>query len=229
MRVAVVTVGDELLAGDTVNTNAAWLGEQVSSRGATVERVTVVPDRVTDVASIVDSYRRSYDAVVVTGGLGPTHDDVTMAGIAAAFDRELEVSEAAARWLEETGGYARDELADGTVLLPAGASPLHNEVGVAPGCVLESVYVLPGVPEEMRAMFAKIAAAFDGQLTHVRELHSDEPESALVDRLRTVQDRFDVKVGSYPGDGVRIKLEHAEEAVVTEAAAWLNERLDGGE
>src|SRR6056297_2293630 len=124
MRVALVTVGDELLAGDTVNTNAAWLGSRLAERGATVERVTVVPDRLADIARVVNEYRAEHDAVVVTGGLGPTHDDVTMDGVAAAFGREVVKSEAALEWIETHGGYTREDLVEGTAEIPAGARML---------------------------------------------------------------------------------------------------------
>jgi molybdenum cofactor synthesis domain-containing protein len=99
MRVALVSVGDEILAGDTVNTNATWLSQQLNARGATVERVTVVPDRIADIARVVNEYHAAYDAVIVTGGLGPTHDDLTMEGIGAAFGRAVERNEAALEWL----------------------------------------------------------------------------------------------------------------------------------
>jgi molybdenum cofactor synthesis domain-containing protein len=223
MRVALVTVGDELLAGDTVNTNAAWLGEQLTHRGVAVERVTVVPDRVPVVARVVNEYRAEYDAVLVTGGLGPTHDDVTMEGVAAAFGREIEHSDAALAWLEREGGYHRDDLAEGTAEIPAGAEPLHNEVGVAPGCVAGSVYVLPGVPAEMEAMFEQVAADFSGTRRHVELVDVDEPESALVDRFAELRERFDVTVGSYPGETVRVKLQDEDQAAVEAAAEWLRE------
>jgi molybdenum cofactor synthesis domain-containing protein len=229
MRVALVTVGDELLAGDTVNTNAAWLGERVTERGATVERVTVVPDRIGDIARVVNEYRAEYDAVVVTGGLGPTHDDVTMDGVAAAFGREVTRSEEALEWLESEGGYTREDLAEGTADIPAGAEMLPNHAGVAPGCVLEQVYVLPGVPAEMKAMFETVADRFSGERRHVETVEADEPESALLDRVRDVRERFDVKVGSYPGETVEIKLESTDEAAVRDAAAWLGERIESPE
>ncbi|MFC7155346.1 competence/damage-inducible protein A [Halomarina halobia] len=224
MRVAVVTVGDELLAGETVNTNAAWLGERLTARGATVERVVTVPDRIEDIASVVREYHGEYDAVVVTGGLGPTHDDLTMDAVAAAFDRELERSEEALAWLEEHGGYVREDLTAGTADLPAGARVLHNEVGVAPGCVLESVYVLPGVPAEMKAMFGLVAEEFAGTRRYVETVAVDEPESALLDRFEELRDRFDVTVGSYPGDYVRVKVRGEDRGAVEAAAAWLRER-----
>ncbi len=226
MEVAVVTVGDELLAGDTINTNAAWLGAQLTERGADVERVTIVPDRVADVARVVNEYRAEYDAVVVTGGLGPTHDDVTMEGVAAAFGCDLVESEAVRRHLTDEGGYAAADLAAGTIEIPEGARPLHNEAGVAPGCVMGTVYVLPGVPTEMKAMFEAVAEEFDGESDHVVVVRAAEPESALLDRIDGVRERFDVTVGSYPGEGVRLKLAGGDPKTVEAAADWLRERVE---
>jgi molybdenum cofactor synthesis domain-containing protein len=226
MEVALVTVGDEILAGDTVNTNAAWLGERLTDRGASVERATVVPDRVADIARVVNEYAAEYDGVVVTGGLGPTHDDVTMEGVAAAVGRSVETSEAALEWLTGEGGYAREDLAAGTAAIPEGARPLHNEVGVAPGCVVENVYVLPGVPDEMEAMFDEVETEFEGVRQHVGFVTVEEPESALVGRFEELQERFDVKVGSYPGESVRVKIASEDEAAVEEALAWLRDNAE---
>ncbi len=228
MEVALVTVGDELLAGDTVNTNAAWLGRRLAERGVAVERVTTVPDRIEDIAGVVSEYRERYDAVLVTGGLGPTHDDVTMAAVAAAFDRDLERNGAVLEWLAENGGYSREDLTEGTAHIPAGARPLHNEVGVAPGCVVENVYVLPGVPAEMKGMFEGVAEEFSGEADHVEFVDADEPESRLLDRFEALQERFDVKVGSYPGEIVRVKLA-GERDEVERAAAWLREHVTAPE
>ncbi|AKU07271.1 MULTISPECIES: competence/damage-inducible protein A [Haloferax] len=229
MQVAVVTVGDELLAGDTVNTNAAWLCTELTERGVSVERVTTVPDRVADIARVVNEYHAEYDAVVVTGGLGPTHDDVTMEAVAAAFGRSLERNPDAEEWLETNGGYSAADLVEGTTDLPAGSRMLPNDEGVAPGAVVGSVYVLPGVPGEMKAMFARVADEFAGERTHVRFVHTSEPESSLIERFEAVQSEFDVTVGSYPGDHVRIKLAGADEGTVESAAAWLEARVESYE
>jgi molybdenum cofactor synthesis domain-containing protein len=226
MDVAVVSVGDELLAGDTVNTNAAWLGEQLTDRGVSVERVTVVPDRIADIARVVNEYAAEYDAVIVTGGVGPTHDDMTMDAVAAAVGRELDPDERVLEWLAEEGDYTRADLTDGTAELPAGARPIHNTVGVAPGCVVENVYVFPGVPKEMKAMFESVADDFEGEIRRVERVDVDEPESALIDRLYELQERFDVKAGSYPGDQVQVKIESTDEEAVEAAAAWLRENSE---
>ncbi len=224
MKVALVTVGDEILDGDTVNTNAAWLGRQLADRGVDVERVTVVPDRTAEIARVVNEYRAAYDAVIVTGGLGPTHDDLTMEGVAAALGTTLEESAAAAEWLAGDG-YAAGDLAAGTTLLPAGAQLLPNPEGVAPGCVIDGVYVLAGVPEEMKAMWAEVAEDFSGEPKYVEVVRADEPESALLDRVADARNRFDIDIGSYPGETVRLRVKGRDEAAVADAAAWLRERV----
>lgn len=226
MRVALVTVGDEILAGDTVNTNAAWLGRQLADRGVDVGRVTVVPDRIGDIARLVNEQRAEFDAVIVTGGVGPTHDDVTMDGVAAAFGREMVPNADAEAWIAECGDYAVADLTEGTTHLPAGARFLPNPEGVAPGAAVESVYVMPGVPTEMKGMFETVAAEFEGEPTHVEVVRTSEPESALLDRIGAVREAFDVTVGSYPGEDVRLKVMAADAETAAAAAAWLRERVD---
>ena len=100
MDVALLTVGDELLSGDTANTNATWLARQLSDAGATVTRILTVPDDEAVIADAVARYHAAFDAVVVTGGIGGTPDDVTKAAVARAFDRELVVPEAVRAHLE---------------------------------------------------------------------------------------------------------------------------------
>jgi molybdenum cofactor synthesis domain-containing protein len=225
MRVALVTVGDEILAGDTTNTNGAWLSEQLTDRGATVERITVVPDRVADIAKVVNEYRAAYDAVVVTGGLGPTHDDVTMEAVAAAFGTDLAPDETVRERLRERG-YEDGSLAPGTVHLPERSEALPNPEGVAPGCVVGTVYVLPGPPAEMRGMFEHVRDHFGGDTTHVETVVTPEPEKQLLDRIAGVRERFDVRLGSYPGETVRLKLQGEDPEEVAAAADWLGERVD---
>ncbi|MEF8780698.1 MAG: molybdopterin-binding protein [Haloferacaceae archaeon] len=226
MDVAVVTVGDELLAGDTQDTNSTWLCRRLTERGVRVRRVTTVPDEVGEIARVVNEHRAEYDAVITTGGLGPTHDDVTMEAVAAAFGRDVEPHDGALEWLEEHGGYSAEELVSGTTNLPAGARMLPNEEGVAPGAVVESVYVLPGVPGEMKAMFELVAEEFSGRQTYTAFVRANEPESELIDLMVELQELFDVAVGSYPGDHVRVKLTADHPETVEEAASWLRERVD---
>ncbi|TQQ79853.1 competence/damage-inducible protein A [Halonotius terrestris] len=225
MNVAIVTIGDELLAGETVDTNGAWLAEQLAARGCTVERITTLPDRIEDIAKVVNEYRAAYDAVLVTGGLGPTHDDMTMAAVARAVGREIEHHPEAEAWLTEEGGYSADNLDEGTTYLPAGARMLPNEVGVAPGAVVESIYVLPGVPAEMKEMFERVATEFSGDPIYTTTVVADEPESQLLDRLADVRQRYAVDVGSYPGEFVRVKFRGTDPDAVDNAAEWFAEQV----
>jgi len=225
MDVVVVTVGDELLAGDTTNTNMAWLGRQLAERGATVRRGLVLPDELDVIADAVRDLAAEYDAVVVTGGIGPTHDDITMDAVAAAFDRDMAEHPEAVRYFHDHDTYQFDQLTDGTAHLPADARLVRNPEGVAPGAVVENVYVLPGVPDEMHAVFGEVADEFTGTRVHVEVVESELPESRLIEYLDGVQDEFDVRVGSYPGDGVRIKIQSTDVDEVDGAAAWLRDRV----
>ena len=240
VQVAIITVGDELLAGDTENTNASWLARQLVGRGATVTRVLVVPDDPAVIADYVGRWSDEFDAVLVTGGLGGTHDDVTVRAVADAFGRELVVDPAV---LEEVTATARafaeanPDLTDAYDLdldleawaeLPTGARPIENAEGLAPGCVLDGVYVLPGVPDEMRATFEAVADEFGGDAVS-ETLYTPAPEGALTETLAGLDDRFDVAVGSYPaprGTLGRVKVTGTDPDEVTAAAAWLRERME---
>jgi len=239
MEAALITAGEELLAGDTENTNATWLAAQLADRGVTVKRILVIPDDRETLANHVCEYSDRWDAVVVTGGIGSTPDDVTMEAVADAFDRELVVSdvalEAVRRRLAELHERVPeldvdvDERAEATV--PAGSRPLLNEEGLAPGCVLENVYVLPGIPGEMKAMFAAVADEFDGE-TVSETLYTVEPESNIVPALTAARERFDVSVGCYPDRDQRfnrLKLAGTDADAVAEATAWLREEVDASE
>ncbi|GAB6860198.1 competence/damage-inducible protein A [Haloplanus litoreus] len=239
MEVAILTVGDEVLAGDTENTNATWLAGRLTDAGATVVRILTVPDDRDLIAETVREWSDSFDAVVVTGGLGGTHDDVTADAVADAFGRELVVDPTVREDVIETVASYRDENpdlveahdldidVDAWAALPAGSRPLVNPEGLCPGCVLENVYAFPGVPAEMRALFELVAPEFGGDAVSTT-LHTPQPEGSMVETLAGVRERFDVTVGSYPSSGGRnrLKLTGTDAETLAEAAAWLRERVD---
>ncbi|WP_363467927.1 competence/damage-inducible protein A [Halogeometricum borinquense] len=233
MNVAIVTVGNELLAGDIENTNATWLAQELTERGVKVARVITIPDEETTIAETVRVWSMSFDAVVVTGGLGGTPDDLTMPGVAAGLDRELTVDPVAAadveatidRILERKPDIEFDLKVEWYASMPAGATPIPNPEGLAPGCVAENVYVLPGIPEEMRAVFDNVADDFGGTVA-TTTFYTPEPEGAMAEPLATVATEFGVRVGSYPnrnGARTRIKLTATDAAVLDEASSWLVE------
>lgn len=160
--VAIVSVGNELLYGETVDTNAAWLGKELTGWGLRVVRGYTVGDRAPEIREAVTDAMRVADAVVVSGGLGPTSDDVTkpavaeLAGLRLIVDRTVE--EAVRTRFERFGFAEVPESSRGQAEVPEGATALRNDHGTAPGLVIEhegrSLVLLPGVPRELRGIVA---------------------------------------------------------------------------
>lgn len=226
MHVELVTIGDELLRGTTVNSNAAWLGSELAQRGVTVTRTTVIPDDVATIAEVVNAARERVDAVITTGGLGPTPDDRTMEGIASARGVELTTHPDAIAWIETETTYAIDDLAPGTLDLPEGCRMIPNEVGLAPGAIIDDIYVLPGVPEEMEGMFGVVADEFRGEPTYEIVVEVVQPEREIAPLLAELEQRADLLIGSYPGETVRVRIIGHDEHAVEDAASWLRERVE---
>ncbi len=240
MEVAILTVGDEILAGDTVNTNATWLASEIHDRGGSVRRILTVPDDVEIIANRVRKWHESFDAVIVTGGLGGTPDDVTMDAVAMALDRKLVLDtevrellrEKTRKFVEEnpelTDEYELDLSADEAAELPEGGRPLVTDAGWAPGCAVANVYAFPGIPREMKAMFEFVADEFRGDVVS-ETMYTPAPEGALGGILEEVRERFDVAVGSYPGmgdDPGRLKVTSTDADEVTAAATWLRNNVE---
>ncbi len=159
-RAWIVTIGNELLVGRIVNTNAAWLAERLTLLGALVRRIVTVADDLDEIAQAFREAAAAADIVVSTGGLGPTDDDMTMEGLALAAGRPLVLHPEALRMIERfyrARGYSLTRERVKMAWLPAGARPIPNPVGAAPGAHLwlgrAQVFALPGVPAEMKAMF----------------------------------------------------------------------------
>lgn len=244
MRVEIVAVGDELLSGAVVNGNAAWLGESLTGAGFDVARGSTVGDATTDIVAVITSAIWHADAVVVTGGLGPTSDDrtrealATSAGVPLGHDDEAERRVRAFYAAPGRPRLRAESLRMADV--PAGATLLPNPVGSAPGLLIEidgcPVYALPGVPAEMRGMvadsvlpdLARRAGRPDVAVT--RTLHTAVAyESGVAERLRPFEARLDASTGmalaylAAPGR-VRVRLTaHAADRAAADA------RLDDAE
>ena len=172
-EVEIISVGNELLIGKVVNTNAQWLARRCTTLGMKVRRITVVGDSLEEISSAVkEALSRRPRFIITTGGLGPTFDDKTLEGIALCLGRELKVDgdalnmvKDAYRRLVEEGRIEGYELTPHRVKmarLPEGAKPLANPVGVAPGVAMNvdgtTIIALPGVPAEMKAIFEESVA-----------------------------------------------------------------------
>jgi nicotinamide-nucleotide amidase len=173
MDVELITIGDELLLGFTIDTNAAHLARELASIGVGIRRRATVGDTAEDIASAVGEALARTGAVITTGGLGPTSDDLTKASIASIFGRGMRLDEDHVAWMEQRWqqrfNRRMPESNRAQAMLPEGATKLVNNHGSAPGIWLEDedgrwVAMLPGVPREMRGMLA------DTLLPRLREL-----------------------------------------------------------
>ncbi len=168
VQMEIICVGNELLIGKTLNTNAQWLAKRATSLGIAVKRITVVGDDVDEIACAVrEALERNSRFILTTGGLGPTFDDKTLEGIAKAINRKLELNEKALEIIRKkyeeyakVGKIGTAEMIPHRVKmakLPEEAEPLPNPVGTAPGVLVELsgtyLIALPGVPSEMEAIF----------------------------------------------------------------------------
>ncbi len=157
-RAAILTVGDELLAGRTINTNAAWLGDELGRHGYNVVRAETIPDDEEEIARTICRLADAADLVVVTGGLGPTQDDLTREGLARAAGVALREDRGLLTQIAERTQHRAQERNARMALVPVGGAAFENPVGTAPGLRLTvagtPVYALPGPPAELRAVFA---------------------------------------------------------------------------
>jgi molybdenum cofactor synthesis domain-containing protein len=228
---AILTIGDEVVSGDIQNTNAAWLARRLESLGVRVVLAAAVPDEVTAIAEVVNRERARVDRLVVTGGLGGTPDDLTREALAAAFGvPQRDVPELAA---DLRARFPRHpDYAARWAQLPVGSSPLTNPKGGAPGFRIENVWVLPGLPAEMEAMFDHYADEFRGEhpISAWRRAYATR-ESEIVTVLAGATVRWpEVHIGSYPrflpgGPEVEIVLKSEDEDALAAAVAWLEPQL----
>jgi nicotinamide-nucleotide amidase len=234
MRTAVVlTVGDEIVSGDVENTNASWLGRRLAALGIGVKLIAAIRDDVEEISAFLRAERPRAGYVFVTGGLGGTPDDITREGVAAAFGVPCKEIPAVATTLRERfEPRGLGEYAARWACLPLGAEPLENPLGGAPGFVLENVFVFPGLPREMEAIFDSVAGRFRGQPIGTWRRSYRTGEGQIVEVLEEATRRHPaVTVGSYPrflsdGPEVEVVLKSSDEDALARAVEWIEASLD---
>jgi len=222
---AIIVVGNEILSGKAEDTNSRFLIAELRGLGVQLQRLVVVPDVLDDVAAVVRECSARFDHVFTSGGVGPTHDDLTFAAVARAFDVPLRRHAALEAVLREAYGARLTEPHLRMADLPDGAELVGG--GRWPAVRCRNVYVLPGVPEFFRRKFASIRERFTASPFHVREVITSLDEGLLAPHLDRVVEAFpDVAVGSYPrlvGERWRVKviLESRDETRAAAARAAL--------
>ncbi|NBX53140.1 MAG: competence/damage-inducible protein A [Proteobacteria bacterium] len=199
-----IIIGDEILSGRTVDQNLNFLAKNLSEIGIILKEVRVVGDIEAEIISTINELRNKYNYIFTSGGIGPTHDDITSMSVAKAFNQPLILNDIAKKILihhygENNVNEARMKMA----YLPKNASLLDNPVSSAPGFVIENVFVMAGVPKIFQAMFkASINFLKTGEKILSRELKISLTESIIAKDLSNLQLQFpDISMGSYPFEG----------------------------
>ena len=212
MQVELITIGDELLYGKTLDTNATYIAEKLGEIGATVVRMTTIGDTLENIEKALRAAMRSVDAVVVTGGLGPTPDDVTRQAAAQTFGLKMIFREDIYRDIEmrwKRRGRPVPESAKILALVPEGTEVIKNAVGAAAGLKIKhentTFFFLPGVPDEMRSMMDDCVLPFLTEKAAGRALRhrllktAGITESAIHEKLKGVEERIQgVKIAYLP-------------------------------
>ncbi len=248
MRAEIITIGDELLIGQVINTNASYIGQKLSEIGIRVMRIVSVGDTERDIISELKYAFENFDVVILTGGLGPTHDDVTKNAICKFFDTELILNEDVLNQVKEflaKRGVELNEANRSQALVPKKAKIINNRWGTAPGFLFEEngkiVIVMPGVPKEMQGMMESfvinyLAEKSAGNVIKQKILKTTGiPESYLYEKLKeTVKEveKF-CKIAFLPSPiGVKIRItvqaENKEKAddIVKEVERKFREKVD---
>ena len=247
MHAELLTIGDELLIGQVVNTNAAWLGEKLDAVGISVSRVVTLGDEAPAIQAALEEAFSRADLVIVTGGLGPTRDDVTLNAVAAWLGVRLRLDEdllARVQARFDRHGVPMPERNRSQAMVPEGVEPIPNPVGTAPGLWYANrgrvLVVLPGVPFEMQTLMEQTILPRLGALAgrrfimHRTLLTAGVGESSLEDMLGDLSTVLDenLRLASLPGTGgVRLRLSatgtdrDAVAARLREGEAYLRQRL----
>jgi molybdenum cofactor synthesis domain-containing protein len=227
----ILLIGNEILSGKVVDANASYLCRELRALGVSVRRISVIPDEVDLIAAEVRAFSRTHDVVFTSGGVGPTHDDVTMEGVALALGvpvvRDPRLVELIARHARGPLNEARLKMAE----VPEGSELVAGERLMFPAVVAGNVYILPGVPEIFRQKFEALKERFRDTPYFLASVFVGIGEGTLADYLNDLLQRHpELMLGSYPEFAnpeykVKVTLESKDRALMEQAVAELLGRL----
>jgi molybdenum cofactor synthesis domain-containing protein len=230
---AVLVIGDEILSGRTQDTNINAIARFLGARGIDLKEARVVGDVEGEIVAALNALRGAHDFVFTTGGIGPTHDDITADAVAAAFGVGIGYHPEAYAALEARYGEDFNEMRKRMARVPHGASLVKNSVSTAPGFHIGNVFVLAGVPAIARAMLEALAPLLpQGELVHAVTIASPIAEGRVAEGLAALQKaNADTAIGSYPhfredgGFGVQLVVRGRDPAAVEAAARAIENHL----
>ncbi|MEN8236894.1 MAG: molybdopterin-binding protein [Pseudomonadota bacterium] len=231
-RAGVLIIGDEILSGRTQDTNLSFLGRRLHELGIILAQARILPDQEDIIADDVLTFAQNYDYVFTTGGIGPTHDDITTQSVAKAFAVPITLDQRAKALLQKRvpgGELTQHQLKMAHV--PKGATLIENPITYAPGFYLKNVFVLAGVPQIMQAMFENITPQLQGGAPfYNKTLRCLLGESILAPGLESIKRQHpNVSIGSYPfwganthGASIVLRSQNVEQIAI---AALKTEKL----
>jgi len=220
---AILIIGNEILSGRTQDLNVSFLSDWLNKRcGISVEEVRVIPDVELKIVKNILDLKRRFNYVFTTGGIGPTHDDITAKSLSRAFKTKYEYHKEAYSILENYYGRARFN--DGRkkmAKMPRGSSLIYNPVSAAPGFIIKNVFVMAGVPQIFEAMVQEISLDIESIDPIIsKTIKIFKKESEISERLWKYANRYqDISIGSYPFNysgvfGVEIVLSHTDRVLL---------------
>ena len=201
VNAAIIIIGNEILSGRTQDTNSSTIALWLNSLGVKVQEIRVIPDVEDVIVKTINKVRKINNYVFTTGGIGPTHDDITSKSISKAFNTKYEVNKEAYKILENY--YKQDEFNEGRQKMawtPSQAKLILNPTSGAPGFIIGNVYCLPGVPSILKSMLGGLNNLISGGKPIVSStINLRTVESEIAKSLTLVQNKNkDVEIGSYP-------------------------------
>jgi len=231
---AMVVIGNEILSGKVADTNSPFLARLLRQLGVALERVIVIPDEIPVIAETVASYSVQFDYVFTSGGVGPTHDDMTMAGVASAFDVAVIEHPELRATIERLAGVSPGAAYLKMAEVPEGSSLVEAGGRNFPTVLMRNVYVLPGIPEIFEAKLLALQDEFRTRPFFLRQVFVSASEASIAEHLNATLAGFpELMLGSYPKLAhpeyrVRLTLESKDEQYLDAALSDLIARLPDG-
>ena len=198
---SIIIIGNEILSGKTLDTNSNYIAKKLSLKGIKCNSISVVPDDEKTIIQKVNEFRKSSDYIFTTGGIGPTHDDITSKSISKALKLPFEINAEAWKrlekhYLDEEFTEARQKMA----YMPKGSELIDNPVSIAPGFIIENIYVFPGVPKILEVMIDEFFKKIDNEvLFYKKTISTILSEGIIGSYLSDIQKKYkDLEIGSYP-------------------------------
>lgn len=232
---AIIVVGNEILSGRTQDKNINYIAKALAPRGVALREVRIVPDVEDKIIRSIHDLQDQVDYIFTSGGIGPTHDDITAECVAKAHDVPLESNEEAYTILLEYYGEAEFTKARQKMTqMPVGARLIPNSVTAAPGFIIGKTHVMAGVPKILQAMKDHVVGTIEaGAIMHSRNVHCALPESVIAQGLEKIQKNFpSVEIGSYPkfldnGDvAVNVVMRSVDDALLEDATKAVEQLVD---